>query len=210
MALIDVLNQKGEVVRQYDLNDEIFAIEPHTEALYEAVKMQQAGKRQGTQSTKGRSDVRGGGRKPYRQKGTGRARQGSIRAPQFRGGGIVHGPTPRDYSYKINKKVRRLALKSALSSKVLDKEFGLLDQIVLEAPKTRDFAAIVEAINAPSKTLFVVGMDEAGLDNVYLSARNIPDVMMMNSRGINVYDLLNANQVFMTEAAVKEVEEALA
>lgn len=210
MALIDVLNQKGEVVGQYDLNDTIFGIEPHKDALYEAVKMQQAGKRQGTHSTKGRSDVRGGGRKPYRQKGTGRARQGSIRAPQYRGGGVVHGPTPRDYSYRINKKVRRLALKSALSSKVLDQEFGLLDKLVLEAPKTKDFAAIISAIQAPSKTLFVVGTDEAGLDNVYLSARNIPDVMMMNSRGINVYDLLNANKVVMTEAAVKEVEEALA
>ncbi len=210
MALIDVINQKGEVVGQYDLNDEIFAIVPHKDALYEAVKMQQAGKRQGTHSTKGRSEVSGGGRKPYRQKGTGRARQGSIRAPQFRGGGIVFGPKPRDYSYRINKKVRRLALKSALSSKVQDKEFGLIDKFVLDAPKTKDFAAIVEAVKAPSKTLFVVGMDEDGLDNVYLSARNIPDIMMMNSRGINVYDLLNANAVYMTEAAVKEVEEALA
>ena len=209
MARIDVINQKGEVVGQYDLKDEIFAIEPHAKALYEAVKMQQAGKRQGTHSTKGRSEVSGGGRKPYRQKGTGRARQGSIRAAQYRGGGTVFGPKPRDYSYRINKKVRRLALKSALSSKVLDKEFGILNQLVLEAPKTKEFAAIVEAVKAPSKTLFVLGADEDGVDNVYLSARNIPDVILMNSRGINVYDLLNANQVFMTEQAVKEVEEAL-
>ncbi|MDO4663495.1 MAG: 50S ribosomal protein L4 [Erysipelotrichaceae bacterium] len=210
MALIDVLNQKGEVIRQYDLNDDIFGIEPHKDALYEAVKMQQAGKHQGTHAVKGRSQVAGGGRKPYRQKGTGRARQGSIRAAQHRGGGIVFGPTPRDYSYRINKKVRRLALKSALSSKVLDKEFGLLDQITLEAPKTKEFNAIVDAIQAPSKTLFVIGMDEAGTDNIYLSARNIPDVMVMNSKAINVYDLLNANHVVMTETAVKEVEEALA
>lgn len=209
MALIDVINQKGEVVGQYDLNDEIFGIEPHHDALHEAVVMQQANKRQGTHATKGRSQVSGGGRKPYRQKGTGRARQGSIRAPQFRGGGTVFGPTPRDYSYKINKKVRRLALKSALSSKVIDSEFGMLDKLVFDAPKTREFAAVVEAIKAPTKTLFVVGMDE-DTDNAYLSARNIPDVMMMNSRAINVYDLLNANKVFMTEAAVKEVEEALA
>lgn len=210
MALIDVLNQKGEVIRQYDLNDDIFGIEPHKDALYEAVKMQQAGKHQGTHAVKGRSQVAGGGRKPYRQKGTGRARQGSIRAAQHRGGGIVFGPTPRDYAYRINKKVRRLALKSALSSKVLDKEFGLVDQITLEAPKTKEFNAIVDAINAPSKTLFVIGMDEAGTDNIYLSARNIPDVMVMNSKAINVYDLLNANHVVMTETAVKEVEEALA
>ena len=209
MALIDVINQKGEVVGSYDLKDEIFAIEPHRDALYEAVKMQQAGKRQGTHSVKGRSEVSGGGRKPYRQKGTGRARQGSIRAAQWRGGGIVFGPTPRDYSYRINKKVRRLALKSALSSKVLDKEFGVLDQILIEQPKTKEFTAIIKAIEAPTKTLFVVGMDEDS-DNAYLSARNIPDVMMMNSKGINVYDLLNANKVFMTQQAVKEVEEALA
>lgn len=209
MALIDVINQKGEVVGQYDLNDAIFGIEPHQDALYEAVKMQQANKRQGTHATKGRSQVSGGGRKPYRQKGTGRARQGSIRAPQFRGGGTVFGPSPRDYSYRINKKVRRLALKSALSSKVLDSEFGVLDKLVFEAPKTREFAAVVEAIKAPSKTLFVVGMDEDA-DNAYMSSRNIPDVMMMNSSAINVYDLLNANKVFMTETAVKEVEEALA
>lgn len=210
MALIDVLNQKGEVIRQYDLNDDIFGIEPHKDALYEAVKMQQAGKHQGTHAVKGRSQVAGGGRKPYRQKGTGRARQGSIRAAQHRGGGIVFGPTPRNYAYRINKKVRRLALKSALSAKVLEKEFGLLDQIALEAPKTKEFNAIVDAINAPSKTLFVIGMDEACTDNIYLSARNIPDVMVMNSKAINVYDLLNANHVVMTETAVKEVEEALA
>lgn len=208
MAVIDIINQKGEKVGEYNLVDEIFAIEPHKDALYEAVKMQMANQRQGTHSVKGRSEVRGGGRKPYRQKGTGRARQGSIRAPQWRGGGIVFGPTPRDYSYKINKKVRRLALKSALSSKVQDNEFGILDQIVLEAPKTKDFNAIIEAVKAPAKTLFVVGVDEE-TDNAYLSCRNIPTVMMMNSKGINVYDLLNANQVFMTEAAVKEVEEAL-
>ena len=128
-----------------------------------------------------------------------------IRAAQHRGGGIVFGPTPRDYAYRINKKVRRLALKSALSAKVLEKEFGLLDQIALEAPKTKEFNAIVDAINAPSKTLFVIGMDEACTDNIYLSARNIPDVMVMNSKAINVYDLLNANHVVMTETAVKEV-----
>lgn len=208
MALIDVLNQKGEVIRQYDLNDEIFAIEPHTEALYEAVKMQQAGKRQGTHSTKGRSEVSGGGRKPYRQKGTGRARQGSIRAPQFRGGGIVFGPTPRDYSYRINKKVRRLALKSALASKFQDNEFTVMDKIVIEEPKTKEFAKIVAAIEAPAKTLFVVGKEEEA-DNAYRSSRNIPTVGMMNSLGINVYDLLNANKVVMTEAALNEVQEAL-
>jgi large subunit ribosomal protein L4 len=209
MALIDVINQTGEVVGQYELSDAIFAIEPHKDALYEAVKMQMANRRQGTHSTKGRSDVSGGGRKPYRQKGTGRARQGSIRAPQFRGGGIVFGPKPRDYSYKINKKVYRLALKSALASKLQDNEFGVLDQIVINEPKTKEFVAIINAVEAPSKTLFVVGNEEDA-ENAYLSIRNIPDVMMMDASEVNVYDLLNANKVFMTQAAVKEVEEALA
>jgi large subunit ribosomal protein L4 len=209
MALIDVINQTGEVVGQYELSDAIFAIEPHKDALYEAVKMQMANRRQGTHSTKGRSEVSGGGRKPYCQKGTGRARQGSIRAPQFRGGGIVFGPKPRDYSYKINKKVYRLALKSALASKLQDNEFGVLDQIVINEPKTKEFVAIINAVEAPSKTLFVVGNEEDA-ENAYLSIRNIPDVMMMDASEVNVYDLLNANKVFMTQAAVKEVEEALA
>lgn len=209
MATINVINQNNEVVGQVELNDEIFSIVPHRDALWEAVRMQQANKRQGTASTKGRSDVSGGGRKPYRQKDTGgRARQGSIRAPQFRGGGIVFGPTPRDYSYRINKKVRRLALKSALASKFQDNEFTVMDKIVIEEPKTKEFAKIVEAIEAPAKTLFVVGKEEEA-DNAYRSSRNIPTVGMMNSLGINVYDLLNANKVVMTEAALNEVQEAL-
>lgn len=209
MAVVDVINQKGEVVGTYDLNDEIFGIEPHKDALYEVVRMQRAGKRQGTASVKRRSDVSGGGRKPYRQKGTGRARQGSIRAPQFRGGGVVFGPSPRDYSFKVNRKIRRLAMKSALSSKVQDNEFALLNEIQINEPKTKEFVTILDAIEAPAKTLFVVGKDEE-TDKAYLSSRNIPTVMMMDSDGINVYDLLNANLVVMTEAAVKEVEEVLA
>ncbi len=209
MAVIDVINQNGEVVGKYDLNDEVFGIEPHKDAIYEAVKQYRASLRRGTASVKRRSDVRGGGRKPYRQKGTGRARQGSIRAPQYRGGGIVFGPNPRDYSYKINKKVRRLALKSALSSKLQDDEMALMNEVVLDSPKTKGFVAILDAIEAPAKTLFVLGKDEDN-QNVALSARNIPTVSMLKSDGINVYDLLNANKVVFTEAAVKEIEEALA
>lgn len=209
MAIIDVINQKGEVVGQYDLNDNIFGIEPHKDAIYETVKVQMANRRQGTHAVKRRSDVSGGGRKPYRQKGTGRARQGSIRAPQFRGGGVVFGPSPRDYSYKINKKVRRLALKSALSSKVQDNEFAIMDAVVIDSPKTKNFVEILNAIEAPAKTLFVLGTNEE-MENAFLSSRNIPTVSMMESKKINVYDLLNANKVVMTEAAVKEVEEALA
>lgn len=209
MAVIDVINQNGEVVGTYDLNDEVFGIEPHKDAIYEAVKQYRASLRRGTASVKRRSDVRGGGRKPYRQKGTGRARQGSIRAPQYRGGGVVFGPNPRDYSYKINKKVRRLALKSALSSKLQDEEMALMNEVVLDSPKTKGFVAILDAIEAPKKTLFVLGKDEDN-ENVALSARNIPTVSMLKSDGINVYDLLNANKVVFTEAAVKEIEEALA
>lgn len=209
MATIDVINQKGEAVGTIELNDAVFAIEPNQQALFDAIIMQQAGKRQGTAATKGRSQVRGGGRKPYRQKGTGRARQGSIRAAQYRGGGTVFGAVPRDYSYRINKKVRRLALKSALSEKLAADALGVMNAIVLDAPKTKEFAAIVEAINAPKKTLFVVGMDEDA-DNAYLSVRNLPNMSMTNSQGINVYDLVNANKLILTETAVKEIEEALA
>lgn len=208
MATVDVLNQKGEVVGSIDLNDAVFAIEPHQQALFDAIIMQQAGKRQGTAATKGRSQVSGGGRKPYRQKGTGRARQGSIRAPQYRGGGTVFGPQPRSYGYRINRKVRRLALKSALSEKLQEQGLGVLDAIVIDAPKTKDFVAIVDALQAPKKSLFVTGKEEDS-DMAYLSARNIPGVSMTKSDGINVYDLVNANKIFLTTAAVKEIEEAL-
>ena len=208
MPQVNLKNQKGEVIGEVVLADEIFGIEPHQQALYEVVRMQQANQRQGTHATKNRSAVSGGGRKPYRQKGTGRARQGSIRAPQFRGGGIVFGPSPRDYSYKVNKKVAKLALKSALSSKVRDDEFDLIDAIVIEVPKTKNFAQIVEDLEAPKKTLFVLSKNEDN-ENAYRSSRNIPGVQMMESDEINVYDLLNAGKVYITQDAAKEIEEAL-
>ena len=179
MATIDVINQAGAVVGSIELNDAVFGIEPHQQAMYDALVMQMASRRQGTADTKGRSEVSGGGRKPYRQKGTGRARQGSIRATQFRGGGTVFGATPRNYAYRINKKVRRL------------------------------FVSIIEAIQAPKKTLFVVA-DSEDATNVYLSARNIAGATVMSASAINTYDLVNANKVVMTSAAVKQVEEALA
>lgn len=209
MATLDVINQAGAVVGTIELNDEVFGIEPNQQALYDALIMQQASRRQGTASTRGRSEVRGGGRKPYRQKGKGRARQGSIRAPQYRGGGTVFGPKPRNYAYKINKKVRRLALKSALSEKLIGEAMNVMDKLELAAPKTKDFVAIVDAIQAPYKTLFVVAEADDNT-NAYLSARNLPGVSMMSSKAINVYDLVNANKVVMTSAAVKEIEEALA
>ncbi len=209
MAKIDVINQAGAVVDSMELNDAVFGIEPNQQCMYDALVMQAASRRQGTADTKGRSEVSGGGRKPYRQKGTGRARQGSIRATQWRGGGIVFGATPRNYAYRINKKVRRLALKSALSEKVAENTFSVLDKFEMAEPKTKTFISIMDAIKAPKKTLFVVAETEDAT-NAYLSARNIPGTMMLTSKGINVYDLVNASQVVMTSAAVKEVEEALA
>ncbi len=209
MAKIDVLDQMGKVVDSIELNDEVFGIEPHQQALYDVLVMQAAGKRQGTSKTKGRSEVRGGGRKPYRQKGTGRARQGSIRAPQWVGGGTVFGAVPRDYHYRVNKKIRRLALKSALSAKVADTAFNVVNQFDIKEPKTKTFVSIMEALKSPRKTLFVVGNEEDAT-NAVLSARNIPGVKMLPARGINVYDLVNASCVVMTSTAVKEVEEALA
>ena len=197
MATIDVINQAGAVVGSIELNDAVFGIEPHQQAMYDALVMQMASRRQGTADTKGRSEVSGGGRKPYRQKGTGRARQGSI------------GATPRNYAYRINKKVRRLAVKSALSEKVQETAFSVLDKFEIAEPKTKTFVSIIEAIQAPKKTLFVVA-DSEDATNVYLSARNIAGATVMSASAINTYDLVNANKVVMTSAAVKQVEEALA
>ena len=146
-------------------------------------------------------------KKPWRQKGTGRARQGSIRAPQWRGGGVVFGPTPRSYKFKLNRKVRRLALKSALSSKVQDNEFTAIDGISFEAPKTKQMVKVLENLNAPAKTLIVV--DEITL-NVEKSASNIPGVKLLDAKHVNVYDILNSDKLIMTEAAIKAVEEVLA
>lgn len=208
MPKMVVLNQEGKKVHDVTLNESIFGIEPNQQCIYEAVVMQRASMRQGTHKVKSRSEVRGGGRKPWRQKGTGRARQGSIRSPQWRGGGIAFGPTPRDYGYRLNKKVRRLALKSVLSEKVLAEALGVVDKFTLEAPKTKDFIKIVDAIKAPKKTLFVVSEGE-DFENAFYSMRNIPTMMMLTADGINVYDLVNANKVVFTEAALKDVEEAL-
>lgn len=204
-----VLSQEGKELHEITLNPEVFGIEPNQQVIFDAIVMQRASQRQGTHDTKGRSEVRGGGRKPWRQKGTGRARQGSIRATQWRGGGIVFGPTPRSYSYKLNKKVRRLALKSVLSEKVADSNMIVVDAFKMEAPKTKAFLDVIKAINASNKTLFVVAPDE-DFENAFKSLRNIPTMMMLTADGINVYDIVNANKIVFTEAAVKHVEEALA
>lgn len=206
MTKVNVLSQTGSSVGEIELNDAIFGIEPNESVVFDAVIAQRASLRQGTHKVKNRSEVAGGGRKPWRQKGTGRARQGSIRSPQWRGGGIVFGPTPRSYAYKLPKKVRRLALKSVLSAKVADTELVVLDALTLAAPKTKDFVQVLSNLKIESKALFVTADVE---ENVALAARNIPGVTVLTAEGINVLDLVGHNQVVMTKSAVEKIEEVL-
>ncbi len=208
MLKVAVYNQEGTKVKDTELNESIFGIEPNNQAIFDMVLLQRASWRQGTHKVKNRTEVRGGGKKPWRQKGTGRARQGSIRAPQWRGGGVVFGPnTNRNYKLKMNKKVRQLALKSALSQKVIDNEMTVLDNITFDAPKTKAMIKVLENLDANRKTLIV--MDEVN-EFVALSARNIPGVKVINSKGLNVYDILDSTKLVMTEEAIKAVEEVLA
>ena len=207
MPKVALLNQNGSQVGDIELNEAVFGIEPNQSVLFEAIVMQRASLRQGTHKTKVRSEVAGGGRKPWRQKGTGRARQGSIRSPQWRGGGTVFGPTPRSYSYKLPKKVRRLAIKSALSSKVLEENILVLESLTFEAPKTKEFKSVLGGLSVEKKALIVTAdLDE----NVALSARNIPGVTVVTADGINVLDVVNHDKLIMTKAAVEKVEEVLA
>ncbi|MGM0904321.1 50S ribosomal protein L4 [Mesobacillus maritimus] len=207
MPKVALFNQAGSKVGDVELNDSVFGIEPNNHVMFEAVVMQRASLRQGTHKTKIRSEVAGGGRKPWRQKGTGRARQGSIRSPQWRGGGTVFGPVPRSYSYKLPKKVRRLAIKSALSTKVVAEEILVLESLSFDAPKTKEFTNVLKGLSVDSKALIVT----AGLDeNVALSARNIPGITVVSAEGINVLDVLNHDKLIMTKAAVEKVEEVLA
>ncbi|GFN36930.1 50S ribosomal protein L4 [Tepidimicrobium xylanilyticum] len=207
MPKVNVYNILGEQVGEMELSDNVFGVEVNQHVLYEVVKNHLANRRQGTQSAKTRAEVRGGGRKPWRQKGTGRARQGSIRAPQWVGGGIVFPPKPRDYSYKVPKKVKRLAMKSALSSKVLNDEIIVLDELNLSEPKTKEMVKILENIKANKKALIV--MDEKNL-NVIKSARNIPNVETALVNTLNVYDILNYDSFIITKDAVRKVEEVYA
>ncbi len=207
MLNIAVYNQEGNKVKDAELNESVFGIVPNNQAIFDMVLLQRASWRQGTHKVKNRTEVKGGGRKPWRQKGTGRARQGSIRAPQWRGGGVVFGPTPRSYTFKLNRKVRQLALKSALSQKVIDSELVVLDNIALDAPKTKDMIKVLANLEANRKTLIV--MDQIA-ENVALSARNIPGVKVIDSRCLNVYDILDSTKLVMTEGAIKAVEEVLA
>jgi large subunit ribosomal protein L4 len=206
MPKVALFNQTGAQVGEIELADSVFGIEPNRHVLHDAVVMQQASMRQGTHDTKGRSEVRGGGRKPWKQKGTGRARQGSIRSPQWVGGGIVFGPTPRSYAYKLPKKVRRLAIKSALSSKVKNNEILVLEGLEFNAPKTKDMIAVLKGLNVERKALVVTG---EFADNVALSARNIPGIKFVTADGINVLDVLKHDQLIITKDAVAKVEEVL-
>ncbi len=207
MPQVALFNQQGAQVGEINLNDLVFGIEPHKQAMFDAVVMQRASMRQGTHKTKTRTEVRGGGRKPWKQKGTGRARQGSIRSPQWRGGGVVFGPVPRSYSYKLNKKVRRLALKSALSTKVVENNVVVLDQLTLDAVKTKSMISVLSALNVDTKTVIVTSETNT---NVKLSARNIPGVQVLTVTEMNVLDLMNANKLIITQDAVKKIEEVLA
>lgn len=206
MANYDVLKVDGTKAGSIELNDNVFGIEPNQHVLFEAINLQRASMRQGTHAVKNRSAVSGGGRKPWKQKGTGRARQGTIRAPQWRGGGIVFGPTPRSYSYKMPKKMRRLALRSALSAKVQENAFTVLESLTFDAPKTKEFKNMTTTLELPKKVLFIVEAEDI---NVALSARNIPGVTVITTTGLNVLDIVHANQVVMTKGAVEKVEEVL-
>ncbi|MGI6421540.1 MAG: 50S ribosomal protein L4 [Syntrophomonadaceae bacterium] len=204
VALYDV---SGAQIGELELNDNIFGIEPNQAVLYDFVKMQLSNKRVGTASSKTRAEVRGGGKKPWRQKGTGRARVGSTRNPIWKGGGIVFGPKPRDYSYKLPKKVRRLAMKSALSSKVIENSMIVLDHLNLDEPKTKDFIKILDSLKIDKETLVVTA---DGNSNVAKSARNIPGVKPLKVDFINVYDLLKYDTLLITRDAVARIEEVFA
>lgn len=207
MAKISVVNVEGKEVETMELNDAIFNIEPNKNAIYDAVIMQRASLRQGTHSTKGRSKVSGGGRKPWRQKGTGRARQGSIRSPQWKGGGIVFGPTPRSYSYKINKKVRKLALKSTIAAKFQSGDLIVVDKLDFDTPKTKNMVSFLGNIDVNRKPL--IGTKEYD-ENVFLSTRNIPGALNLDVRGLNVLDIVNAHKLILTKDAVAQLEEVFA
>ena len=201
----NIINVKGEKVSDITLNENIFGIKPNDAVLYDAITLAQASRRQGTADTKTRSEVSGGGRKPWRQKGTGRARQGSTRAPHWYHGGIVFGPHPRDYGKKMNRKERILALKSALSYKVQEGEIIILDELNVQSPKTKDMIKLLNDIKAPKKTLIVT--DEL-TDNLILATRNIPKVELLEASEINVLDIIGADGLVITKKAVEMIEEA--
>ena len=207
MLKTNVYNMSGELVGEIELSEAVFGIEPNKAVVHDLVKNHLANKRQGTQSALTRAEVSGGGRKPWRQKGTGRARQGSTRAPQWTHGGIVFAPKPRDYSYTLNKKTRRLALKSALSAKAAEAAIIVIDEIKMAAPKTKEFAAFLAAVNATKKPLVVTAAADL---NVVKSGRNIPGCEVTFANLLNVYDIVNAKKLVVDQAALAKIEEVFA
>ena len=206
MAKVSVYNMEGKEVETMELDDAVFGVEVNEHLVHMAVVQQLANNRQGTQKAKTRSEVRGGGRKPWRQKGTGHARQGSTRAPQWTGGGVVFAPTPRDYSFKLNKKEKRAALKSALSSRVAENKFVVVDELEFDAIKTKDFAKVMSNLGV-EKALVVINDNDT---NVVMSAKNIPTVKTASISTINVYDILKYNTVVVTKDAVNTIQEVYA
>ena len=208
MPKIALLNQSGEKIKDLNLSNDVFAVELNQQVIYDVVNQQRAAMRQGTHDTKGRSEVRGGGRKPWRQKGTGRARQGSIRAPQWVGGGTVFGPTPRSYAFKLNKKVKQLGLKNALTYMVNEGKLIAVEDVKFEEIKTKNFVKFLENVKAEGKTMVVCAPEELTKENV-LSASNIPGVFLTPANNASVYEILCFKNLVLTEAAVKYYEEAL-
>lgn len=207
MPKLRVYNLSGEGVEEIELNEKVFGIEPNIPVMHEVVRNYLANNRQGTQSAKTRAEVRGGGKKPFRQKGTGRARQGTIRAPHYVGGGVAFAPKPRDYRFKVSKKVRRLAMRSALSAKVNDSELKIVNEFKLDEIKTKNVVSILKSIDAQGKTLIVTSAKD---DTVIKSARNIAGVSTTFVDVMNVYDILNHANVILTLDAVKKIEEVYA
>ena len=207
MLKTNVLDMSGKVVGEIELSEALFGVEVNESVVHDVVKNHLANKRQGTQSALTRAEVSGGGRKPWRQKGTGRARQGSTRAPQWTHGGIVFAPKPRDYSYSLNKKSRRLALKSALSAKAAAQNVIVIDSIKMDAPKTKEFAAFLAAVGADCKCLVVTAAND---QNVVKSGRNIPGCEVTFANLINVYDIVNAKKLVVDQAALAKIEEVFA
>ena len=206
MAKVAVYNMEGKEVGSMDLNDAVFGVEVNEHLIHMAVLQQLANNRQGTQKAKTRSEVRGGGRKPWRQKGTGHARQGSIRAPQWKGGGVVFAPVPRDYSFKLNKKEKRAALKSVLTSRVQENKFIVVDELKMDEIKTKTFKGVLDNLNAEKALVVLNDMDA----NVIASAKNIPTVKTTQTNELNVFDVLKYNTVVVTKDAVATIEEVYA
>ncbi len=206
MTKVNVIDLKGTKVKDITINDEIWNIEGNNVVLKKAIRLQMDSLRQGTADTKGRSEVSGGGRKPYRQKGTGNARQGTIRAPHYRGGGVVFGPTPRSYSFKINRKERRLALKSAISEKVAENKLVVIDSLELAGTKTKDAIKMLETLKLEGKVLFVSSHDA---EKLYLATRNLNNVAVIMADEINVYDIVNADVLVCDCDTINYIEEAL-